>query len=210
MLSELGQMGRVTKIAQTHDIRHLQELAQLNRIIIGVHQTFSVWQKETEKKGAPSAKLEESTDYFPAFISSGSPLRLFIMTCKGEEYMDTVFYDSGGRPVAYSEDNETIYLYSGEAVAYFDNTSVFAFSGQHLGRFKDGWMTDHYGYCVFFTDDAHGDPPHPPKKPVPKKALKHIKPRQEPQERKTVPSSKSRRWSKLSGAQFFDLQGSRL
>jgi len=123
--------------------------------------------------------------------------------------MDIVFYDSGGKPVAYTEDDETIYLYSGEAVAYLDQSSVYSFSGKHLGRFEAGWLIDNHGYCVFFTDDAHGDPAHPPKKAIPKKELKHIKPRKEMQARKTVLPTKSRRWSKISGRGFFELQASR-
>ena len=49
--------------------------------------------------------------------------------------MSLTFYDSSGKPVAYTEDGTHIYLFSGEPVAYLDNESVYSFSGKHLVQF---------------------------------------------------------------------------
>ena len=63
--------------------------------------------------------------------------------------MDITFYDSHGKPTAYTEDNEHIYLFSGKPVAYIDGSSVYSYSGRHLGWFDEGWIRDNSGYCVF-------------------------------------------------------------
>ena len=123
--------------------------------------------------------------------------------------MDTIFYNSKGNPIAYSEDKQTIYLFSGEAVAYLEGELVYSFSGKHLGRFLAGWLRDNHGDCVFFTDEAHGDPPHPPKHDPPPKALKHVIPAKQAQERTALASIHSTNWSRLSGRQFFPKNGSK-
>lgn len=120
--------------------------------------------------------------------------------------MDTVFYDAGGHPIAYTEDIQTIYLFTGEPVAYFDEESVYTFSGRHLGRFSDGWLRDNYGDCVFFTDEAHGNPTHPAKQNPPTKELKHVIPVRQPKERRALTPIKAATWSRLSGRQFFEFE----
>lgn len=43
------------------------------------------------------------------------------------------FYDSYGTPVAYTEDDESIYLFKGNPVAYFYENKVYGYNGHHFG-----------------------------------------------------------------------------
>jgi hypothetical protein len=81
---------------------------------------------------------------------------------------------------------------------------LYDYSGRHLGWYRSGWVREHGGRCVLFTERARGGPGRPPKaiRPVkcqtqgtpPKGALQPEPPR--PQ------FSKS--WSAVSGDQFFE------
>ncbi len=62
--------------------------------------------------------------------------------------MSRDFYDSNGRPYAYSDDGETIYTFGGRPVAYIDGDSVYLFSGSHLGFFQNGQVWGHAGNVV--------------------------------------------------------------
>ena len=87
------------------------------------------------------------------------------------------FYDSAGRAIAYTEDNENIYLYSGVPVAYLYGNLVYNYRGMQLGRFENGWIRDKKGYCAFFTENAWGiGPVKPVKRVSPVKGLKQIRP----------------------------------
>jgi hypothetical protein len=61
-----------------------------------------------------------------------------------EREQKMTFYDFEGTPVAYCDDGEAIYLYTGEPMAYLDTDSVYAYSGRHLDFFVDGWVRDHH------------------------------------------------------------------
>jgi hypothetical protein len=117
--------------------------------------------------------------------------------------MEFTFYDSNGKPIAYTQDGVHIYLFSGEPVAYLAGTSVYSFSGKHLGRFENGWIRDNNGECVFFTKDARGGPLKPLKQLKPLKSLKQLKPLKGLKELKPLRPLKSLSWSRLSGKQFF-------
>lgn len=41
--------------------------------------------------------------------------------------MSLDFYDSNGRPYAYSDDGETIYSFTGIPIAYISDDSIFSF-----------------------------------------------------------------------------------
>lgn len=121
--------------------------------------------------------------------------------------MSHTFYDRQGKAKAYSDDRQTIYLFSGRPVAYIENNSIYAFSGKHLGILTKGWVRDNDGHCVFYTAKAvrAGAPPKPvmmampvknDKKPAPAKGIQQPKPA-EPPLRKS--------WSQFSGTQFFEL-----
>lgn len=117
--------------------------------------------------------------------------------------MELMFYDSKGKPVSYTEDCEHIYLFSGEPVAYFNNESIYSFSGRHLGRYKNGWIRDNNGQCVFFTENATGGPLKPMKMMKPLKSLKQMKPLKGLKEMRPMKPMDSLWWSELSGEQFF-------
>ena len=112
-------------------------------------------------------------------------------------------YDKDGHPVAYAEDDGSIYLFSGEPVAYLDSDSVWAYSGKHLGWFDKGLARDNDGNIAFFTENASGGPIKPIKQIKPIKGIKGIKPIKGIKEIKPIRSINSLGWSGLSGEAFF-------
>jgi hypothetical protein len=64
--------------------------------------------------------------------------------------METTLFDGHGHPVAYiAEDNErSIYLWSGHAVAYLVNETLYGWNGKHLGWFASGVMCNLKGERV--------------------------------------------------------------
>lgn len=50
-----------------------------------------------------------------------------------KEEIIITFYDLYGNAIAYCEDNETIYLFTGQPVAYLYEDSVYSFDGRQLG-----------------------------------------------------------------------------
>jgi|ERR1700722_2879778 hypothetical protein len=60
---------------------------------------------------------------------------------------ETEFFDSRGAAVAYFDDDETLYLWSGEPVAYRDEDSLVGFNGSHLAWIHEGGY-DHDGNLV--------------------------------------------------------------
>lgn len=115
------------------------------------------------------------------------------------------FYNKNGEPIAYAEDGEHIYLFTGEPVAYFHGDAVYGFNGKHLGWFENGWIRDLHGLCVFYSGDASGSGPLKPVKNVkPVKSVKSVRPVKSVREVKSVKSVKSLSWSNLSGRHFFN------
>ena len=118
--------------------------------------------------------------------------------------MVKIFYDRSGMPVAYSEDGNHIHAYSGHAIGHIHEDSIYDYSGKHLGWFIDGWVRDHYGHCVLFTDEATRGLVKPKKGKQPAKVVRQIPPakgvrKAKPRERKELPF-----WSALTGVQFFE------
>ena len=115
-----------------------------------------------------------------------------------------ILYDRGGTPLAYSEDDECIYLFSGKPVAFFKSDTIYIFSGKQLGRFNDGWVRDIKGQCVFFTENASCSGPIKPIKSItPIKGVKGIKPVKPITSVPSVKAVDSLSWSELSGMVFF-------
>jgi hypothetical protein len=56
-------------------------------------------------------------------------------------------FNSNGEAVAYIavDDDLTIYLWSGEPVAYIDDEDVYGFNGKHLGWFSESMIINHNG-----------------------------------------------------------------
>lgn len=117
--------------------------------------------------------------------------------------MDITFYDRSGRPVAYSEDKVHIFLFSGHAVGFIHDKSLYDYSGKHLGWLNNGWVREHSGRCVLFTEKSRGGPEKPIKSIKPRKNVKQVKPpKGVRQERRSRPTA-SKSWSALTGEQFF-------
>ncbi len=118
--------------------------------------------------------------------------------------MELTFYDKSGRPVAYAEDETHIYLFDGEPVAYIDGDSIYAYSGKHLGWFEDGWVRDHSGKCVFFTEISSGSGPIKPIKRI--KTIKYarrIQPIKGIRQIRPIKPIRQLSWSEFSGESFF-------
>lgn len=118
---------------------------------------------------------------------------------------EVIFFDSRGYVVAYKDDDDdVIFLWRGEPVAILDDESVFAFSGRHLGWFMDGWIRDHGGGCVYFTDDATGGPARPPRAARPARGARHVRPARGVRQIRPMRPVRSPAWSSLAvGTAFF-------
>jgi|APSaa5957512535_1039671.scaffolds.fasta_scaffold56645_1 hypothetical protein len=117
--------------------------------------------------------------------------------------MNLTFFDQSGTAVAYSEDEQTIYLFDGRPVAYLDDDSAYSFSGEHLGWYLRGWILDNVGYCILFTDNASGGPFKPFKGFKPFKDFKKSKPIKEFKKHKPQKQSIKSSWSDVSAEEFF-------
>lgn len=65
-------------------------------------------------------------------------------------------FDVTGSAVAYiaADGDGTIYLWSGDAVAYLHDEHVYGYNGAHLGWFDSGVVRDGKGCAVGFTKEA--------------------------------------------------------
>jgi hypothetical protein len=95
--------------------------------------------------------------------------------------------NASGVATAYIADDLTIYLWSGEPVAYLHDDrlhsglDVFGFNGKHLGWLIAGVLHDHLGAAVgafaeVFADTAQAAMPKSLKSVKPMKSLKRIPP----------------------------------
>ena len=82
------------------------------------------------------------------------------------------FYDNKRTPYAYTEDQKTIYTYTGKPIAYIDTEDIYAFNGAHLGFYEDGNIWDHNGEIMLFTKYSIRGPLKPKKTLMPLKKLK--------------------------------------
>ena len=114
-------------------------------------------------------------------------------------------YELSGLPVAYSDDGVHIFLYSGQAVAYFVGDSLFSFSGQHLGWLYRGWIIDHDGNCVLFSEQAEQGPDKFMVQEYKKKAQAGPLPEKELRQFEPLRPPTSSKWSRLSVKKFFNL-----
>ncbi|MGL4874001.1 MAG: 4-fold beta flower protein [Clostridium sp.] len=106
-----------------------------------------------------------------------------------------VFYNQRGRAICYTEDNEHIFLFSGEPVAYINGNSVYGFNGEHLGWFENGWILDHVCYYKYFSEIATGGPVKPVKHVKPVKCVKRVRPVKCVKRVRPVKCVKHLRWS---------------
>jgi hypothetical protein len=118
--------------------------------------------------------------------------------------MQDTFYDSAGRPIAYVQDGINVYRFSGEPVAYLDGSSLWSFSGTHLGWFENGWVLDNSGRYALFTENATGGPLKPTKRIKPVKSVKSVKPVKSVRSLKPMHPIRVLAWSGHSGDQLFE------
>ncbi|MDD5502608.1 MAG: hypothetical protein PHH26_03990 [Candidatus Thermoplasmatota archaeon] len=118
--------------------------------------------------------------------------------------MSLTFFDQYGTPVAYTDDLVHIYLFTGEPVAYLSGQHVYAYSGEHLGWFNEGWILDHDGNHVFFTEQSSGGPLKPLKALNPLKGIKGIRPIKGVRSIPPLNPLRSLGWSELIGESFFN------
>jgi hypothetical protein len=69
---------------------------------------------------------------------------------------ETTLFDSSGAPVAYivDSDENTIYSFAGEPLAYIDGEHVYGFNGSHIGWFQEGTLWNHSGTRAGFTKNT--------------------------------------------------------
>ena len=114
------------------------------------------------------------------------------------------FYNSKGKAIAYLYDDEYIFLFSGEPVAYLYDKVVYHFDGRHLGWFENEWVRDLDGKCVFFTENTTGGGPAKPARHArPAKSAKFAKPAKYARQARYARSSNSFTWSEFSSEKFF-------
>jgi hypothetical protein len=111
----------------------------------------------------------------------------------------TDYFDSRGAAVDYFDDDETLYLWSGEPVAYMDEDNVFGFNGKHLGWRKDGVIYDHDGCVVAAIASRLKTPVAAP----PIKAFKDFKPFKAFKEFKPFKPFFGTAWSENPARSFF-------
>src|SRR4051812_6130072 len=72
--------------------------------------------------------------------------------------MSQDFYDRAGRATHYIDDNGTFYTWSGQPIGFVQGEELYSSSGKHVGRVSGGWIRDHEGHAVAFTQGASGGP----------------------------------------------------
>jgi hypothetical protein len=118
--------------------------------------------------------------------------------------MELTFYDLRGSPIAYTDNGEDIYLFSGKPVAYLSDESLYSYSGKYIGSFDEGWVLDKNGKRVFFTDIAAGGPATPARCATPARSARSATPAKFARAARPATPAKSSSWSMLSGRQFFE------
>ena len=111
------------------------------------------------------------------------------------------FFDAHARPAARLDvmDDATFYLWSGEAVAYVVEDSIFGFNGKHLGWLRNGLVYDRAGDIVAAPATAFREPLAGPTSRVSATHKPAKKPAEEPPARPAFGGS----WSKVPARTFF-------
>jgi hypothetical protein len=114
---------------------------------------------------------------------------------------ETTLFNGDGSPEAYisfSQDNPTIYIWSGEPVAYLtsslgDYFNIYGFNGKHLGWYLDGDVRSHEGNIVCGVHRVVRAVSSP--KPEPLKSNKQPAPPKSPKEPAPMRPLFRRQWS---------------
>lgn len=71
------------------------------------------------------------------------------------------FFDRAGGEAAFCQDGQSLYLWTGRAVAFIHDDKLFAYDGRFIGWVDRGWISDTDGACLLFEHDAVGGPEKP-------------------------------------------------
>src|SRR5262249_46965032 len=131
---------------------------------------------------------------------------LLLLCSNANAQDDLSLFDGKGRASAYITDDLTIYMWSGEPVAYLERDRardfhVYGFNGKHLGWFVGGIVLDHEGDAARATREAISNP-----QLEPLKSLKALKPLKSLKELAPHRPLFSRQWGELP-CRFFLKQG---
>ena len=118
--------------------------------------------------------------------------------------MTLILYDKIGTPMAYIDDKDHIFSFTGEALAYINDISVYNYEGKHLGFFKDGWIRDNTGKCVLFIKGAMNGPKKRTQDIYPVITKKANIPIKKPKEFVKIKLKSKQEWSDLTVKEFFN------
>lgn len=112
------------------------------------------------------------------------------------------FYDRYGNAVAYEDDG--IFLFSGEPIAFIHGDAVYTYSGVQLGWFSKGWIRDLNGNCVLYSEASAGiGPVKPVRRVAPVRHAKKVKPAKSVCQLKEPRPIDTMYWSNLTPEGFF-------
>lgn len=119
------------------------------------------------------------------------------------------FYDQSGSPVVYSHDDTHLYLFSGDPVGYLRRDSVYGFNGRHFGWFLNGWIYDHGGSPLFFSEKCKGGPLKPLKQVTPLKSVRKLRPLKSLRQLPPLKPLRTLAWSGITVEVFLTFRGAR-
>ena len=104
-----------------------------------------------------------STRVFCIFDNAGDLLFVDVAAAK-DRWVDEIqtaqkektLFGHKGDPVAYiaTDDENTIYSFDGQPLAYLEKDNIYGFNGLHLGWFEDGIVWNHSGERVGFISSS--------------------------------------------------------
>jgi hypothetical protein len=70
--------------------------------------------------------------------------------------MEITLYDQSGTPTAYldDEDENTIWIWDGHAVAYLIETAIYGWNGEHIGWYISETIYDLQGHPTGYTSNT--------------------------------------------------------
>ena len=114
-----------------------------------------------------------------------------VLAASTAAHAEASLYNSSGEATVYIADNQTIYTWDGEPVAYLTSGSVYGFNGEHLGWVSQGMVIDHDGNTPCAVREALGSMPVMESL----KSLKSLEPLKALRELAPLKPLATRRWS---------------
>ncbi|WP_413285640.1 4-fold beta flower protein [Vibrio sp. MA40-2] len=118
--------------------------------------------------------------------------------------MSLDFYDSNGRPYAYTDDGVHLFSFTGIPIGYVSADSIYSYSGVHIGYFNDGVIRDDRGDTLLFTNESTAGPMKPMKQMKPMKGMKQMKPMKGMKQMKPMRPMKTQGWSGYEPEHIFE------